>query len=318
MKIALGIVLALIIIVGVVFMSGLVYVISETQQVVITQFGEPIGNPITSAGLHFKMPLIQQAHYFDKRLLETDGEPNQIPTKDKKYLWVDTTARWRIADALKLLQAVRGESGAHQKLDDIINSATRNAISTHALIEVVRDSNRIIEAGENNKGVIVTDEALKRIGTGREKIEGIILEQAKELAPDYGIELVDVRIKRLNYIETVRKSVYQRMITERNRAAEKFRSEGEGKRAEIDGKREKELKLITSEAYRKAQGVKGKADAEATKIYAAAYSRDPEFYSLIKTLETYQKTIDEGTTLILTTDDDYYRYLKGVGSPDSK
>lgn len=312
MKITLIVMLA-IIIAAAGFLTGMMYTIDETEQAVITQFGKPVGNPITEAGLHFKKPFVQKVHYFDKRLLEWDGSANQIPTKDKKYIWVDNTARWKISDPLLFLQTVNNEQGAHSKLDDIINSATRDAITSNKLVEAVRNSNRIInkksKEGEPGGDIVVTDQALEPISIGRENIEIAILERAKELAPKYGIELVDVRIKRLNYIKGVREKVYGRMIAERNRAAEKYRSEGQGRRAEIDGERGKELKSLSSNAYRKAQILKGKADAEVTKIYAEAYSKDPEFYSFIKTLDTYKKSIDGNTTIILTTENDYFNEL---------
>ncbi|MDD5545746.1 MAG: protease modulator HflC [Candidatus Omnitrophica bacterium] len=292
------------------FATGAVYIVDEVHQVVITQFGKPIGNPITSSGLHLKRPFIQTAHYFDKRLLDWDGDPNQIPTRDKKYIWVDTTARWRIVDSLKFLQSVGNEIGAQGRLDDIINSATRDVVTSHLLVEAVRDSNRILETKIEGEDLIVTDEALERISVGRELLEKAILDKAKVLAPQYGIEIDDVRIKRINYVEDVRNKVYDRMIAERKRAAEKYRSEGQGKSAEIEGQVAKELKEISSEAYRKAQLVIGKADAEAVSIYGKAYSQDPGFYSFLKTLETYKETIDGNSTVILTTDSDYYKYLK--------
>lgn len=311
MKTIIGIVSVIAILVIAVFLSGAVYIIDETRQVVITQFGDPVGDPITGAGLHFKLPFIQQVHFFEKRLLEWDGDPNQIPTKDKKYIWIDTTARWRIGDALKFLQSVTNEIGAHARLDDIVNSATRDVITNHLLVETVRNSNRISEVGEDmGDDVIVTEEAVEHIEVGRETLASMILEKAQKLAPQYGIELVDVRIKKINYVEAVRLKVYERMIAERKRAAEMYRSEGQGKRAEIDGERGKELKVITSEAYRQSEILRGKADAEAIKIYAEAYSKDPEFYSFSKTLETYRDTIDEKSTIILTTDSEYYKYLK--------
>ena len=308
----LGIFVVLVILVIAAFGSGALFIIDETKQVVITQFGKPVGQPISSAGLRFKTPFIQQAHYFEKRILNWDGDPNQIPTKDKKYIWVDTTARWKIIDALKFLQSVGNEMGAHSRLDDIINSATRDAVTNHLLVDAVRDSNRILESKELGEDAIFADEALERIEVGRQQLTRAILEKTKVLAPQYGIEIVDVRIKRVNYVEDVRNKVYDRMIAERKRAAEKYRSEGQGKSAEISGQVGKELKQITSEAYRQAQGVVGKADAEAINIYAQAYSQDPDFYSFLKTLETYQKTIDEKSTIILTTDSDYYKYLKGL------
>jgi len=296
-----------------IFASGTVYIINEGQQVVITQFGRPVGDPIILAGLHFKQPFIQEAHYFEKRLLDWDGDPNQIPTRDKKYIWVDTTARWKIVDALKFLQSVGSEMAAQGRLDDIINSATRDVVTGHLLVEAIRDSNRILESNPEGEDVIVTDEALERIEVGRKMLEGLILEKAKVLAPQYGIEIVDVRIKRVNYIDAVRNKVYDRMIAERKRAAEKYRSEGQGKAAEIEGQVAKELKVITSEAYRQAQIIIGKADAEAISIYAGAYSQNPDFYSFMKTLETYKETIDAASTVILTTDSDYYKYLKSLG-----
>lgn len=294
------------------FALGVIYIINEGQQAVITQFGKPVGKPVTSAGLHFKQPLIQEAHYFDKRLLVWDGDPNQIPTKDKKYIWVDTIARWKIIDALKFLQSVGNEINGQGRLDDIINSATRDVVTSHLLVEAVRDSNRILESRIEGDDMIVTDEALERIEVGRKMLEGAILEKAKVLAPQYGIDIVDVRIKRVNYVEDVRNKVYDRMIAERKRAAEKYRSEGQGKSAEIEGQVAKELKAITSEAYREAQVITGKADAEAINIYAAAYSQNPDFYSFMKTLETYKDTIDEKSTVILTTDSDYYKYMKSL------
>ncbi|MFH1355398.1 MAG: protease modulator HflC [Candidatus Omnitrophota bacterium] len=292
------------------FFSGALYIVNETKQVVITQFGMPVGEPVTSAGLHFKIPFIQIAQYFEKRLIDWDGDPNQIPTKDKKYIWVDTTARWRIIDSLKFLQSVGNEIGAYSRLDDIINSATRNVITGHLLVDAVRDTNRILESKQVGEDVIVTEEALERIYSGREILTRAILEKARPLAPQYGIEIVDVRIKRINYVEDVRNKVYDRMITERKRAAEKYRSEGRGKSAEIEGQVGKELKQITSEAYRQSQILRGEADAEAINIYAQAYSEDPEFYSFMKTLETYQTTVDENSTIMLTTDSEYYKYLK--------
>ena len=308
----IGIVILVAAVVIIAFVSGIIYVVDETQQVVITQFGRPVGKPITSAGLHFKKPIIHHTHYFEKRLLEWDGDPNQIPTKDKKYIWVDTVARWKITDALKFLQSVGNELGMQARLDDIINSATRDIITRHILVEAVRNSNRILESKAEGEDIIVTDEALEHIKVGRETLEQTILEKAKILAPQYGIEIKDVRIRRMNYVEAVRNKVYDRMIAERKRAAEKYRSEGMGKSAEIEGQTAKGLKEIQSEAYRQAQIIMGKADAEAITIYGDAYSQDPEFYSFLKTMDTYKTTIDDKSTVILTTDSDYYKYLKSL------
>ncbi|MFH0913611.1 MAG: protease modulator HflC [Candidatus Omnitrophota bacterium] len=308
----IGFAVVLFILVIIAFASGAIYIVGETQQVVITQFGKPIGRPVTAAGLHLKKPFIQQAHYFEKRLLDWDGDPNQIPTKDKKYIWVDTTARWKVLDALKFLQSVGNEMGAHGRIDDIINSATRDVITRHLLVEAVRNSNRILETKVEGEDVIATDEALEKIGVGRHLLENAILGKSQVLAPQYGIEIRDVRIKRINYVDAVRDKVYDRMIAERKRAAEKYRSEGHGKSAEIEGQVVKELKEITSEAYRQAQMLVGKADAEAITIYGKAYNQNPQFYAFLKTLETYKETIDDKTTLVLTTDSDYYKYLKSL------
>ena len=314
MKKIISIIIFSAIIITLLVISGAVYIIDETRQVVITQFGEPIGKPITTAGLHFKIPFIQIANYFEKRILEWDGNPNQIPTKDKRYIWVDTTARWKIVDALKFLQSVSNEIGAHARLDDIIDSATRDFVTNHNLVEAVRDTNRII----NEKAMSADDDEsfdqisveIEKIGFGRDTLTRGILKEASKIVPQYGIELIDVRIKRINYVSDVQKKVFERMISERKRAAEKYRSEGQGRRAEIEGQMEKELNQIQSEAYKIAEEIKGKADAEAINIYANAYNKDPEFYAFTKTLDTYKKTIDENTLIILTTDSEYFTYLK--------
>ncbi|OGX33885.1 MAG: HflC protein [Omnitrophica WOR_2 bacterium RIFCSPHIGHO2_02_FULL_52_10] len=296
--------------------GGAVFTVDETQQVVLTQFGELVGQrPITAAGLYFKLPFVQTANYFDKRILDWDGDADQIPTREKRLIWVDTTARWRIADALKYMQRIRTEPSAQTRLDDIIDAKTREVISSHMLIEVIRNSNRLIEQGETESLGQVSAEfgatALEPITKGRKELSLIILNRAAEAVRDYGIELVDVKITRINYVTEVQQKVYERMISERKRAAEQFRSEGQGKKAEIEGQMAKELEEIRSQAYRKAQEIKGKADAEAIKIYADAYKNDPEFYSFLKALETYRKTITEDTTLMLTTENDLYEYLRG-------
>jgi membrane protease subunit HflC len=294
-----------------IILSSSFYTVDMTEQVVITQFGEPVGDPLTTPGLHVKIPFIQKVNTFEKRLLEWDGDPNQIPTKDKKYLWVNTYARWRIVDPLKFLQSVHDELGAHSRLDDIIDAATRDYITSHLLIEVVRNSNREM-AIAGTELELAEEVLMHQIEWGREEVTRQILEQASQVVPEYGIEMVDVRIKHINYVEEVRRKVYERMISERKRIAEKYRSEGQGKKAEIEGQREKELQRITSEAYRTAQEIIGQADAKATKIYAAAYNKDPEFYSYVKTLETYEETLGGGSWLLLTTDSDYLQYLKST------
>lgn len=306
---------AILLIVVLLFASGALYTIDQTQQVVITQFGEPIGKPITEAGLHFKIPFIRQAHYFEKRILQWDGDPNQIPTKDKRYIWVDTTARWHIKDPLMFLQSVTNETGAHARLDDIVDSATRDFITNHKLVEVVRNTNRLVEEGaaENaDPDAMAIDETLEKINIGRETLTRGILAEASRIVPQYGIELIDVRIKRINYVSEVQTKVFERMISERKRAAERYRSEGQGKRAEIEGQMGKELKEIESEAYKTAEEKKGRADAQAIHIYASAYNKDPEFYAFTKTLNTYNDTVDKDTVIILSTDSDYFEYLKNT------
>ncbi len=276
MKKILFIITSAIIIIVLLMLTGAMYTIDETQQVVITQFGKPIGRPIMDAGLHFKMPFVQQANYFEKRILEWDGSPNQIPTKDKRYIWVDTTARWKIVDALRFLQSVGNEIGAHARLDDIIDSATRNFITSHNLVEAARNTNRIIEERAIDIDIEEIDIGqaagkLEKIEFGRDGLTRGILKEASKMMPQYGIELIDVRIKRINYVSEVQKKVFERMISERKRAAEQYRSEGQGKKAEIEGQMEKGLKQIGSEAYKVAEEIKGKADAEAIAIYADAY-----------------------------------------------
>jgi membrane protease subunit HflC len=293
----------------IVILLSALYTVSETNQVIITQFGEPIGGAITSPGLHVKAPFIQKANYFEKRWLEWDGDTNQIPTKDKKYIWVDTYARWRISDPLVFFQRVRDERGAQSRLDDIIDGETRNAIANFDLIEIVRSSNREFELTEE-AAILDISSVIPKINTGREKIAQIILEKTSQITPQFGVELKDVRIKRVNYVDEVQQKVFDRMIAERKRIAAKYRSEGDGKSAEIRGEKERELKRIQSEAYRKAQEIKGKADAEATRVYADAYNLDPEFYQFMKTLETYVATLDKDTWLLLSTDNEFLKYLK--------
>ncbi len=294
-------------------LSSAIYTIDMTQQVVITQFGRPIGDPINEAGIHIKMPFIQNVTYFEKRLLEWDGNPSEILANDKKFILVDTYARWKITDPLKFFKSVVDENGAQTRLDNVIEAATRDMITTNVLIEVVRNSNRKMAISEIEADV-GAEAVVDSIHVGRTKIAKRILNASKDKVNEYGIELVDVRIKRLNYIRDVREKVFERMIAERLKIAEKYRSEGMGKKAEVEGEMEKELQQITSEAYRTAQEIKGKADAKAIKIYAQAYERDPEFYSFTKSLESYRQTLDEKTWLILSTDSDYLKYLKDVNA----
>lgn len=293
-----------------IFLLTCTYTVDEREQVVITQFGKPIGEFKRKPGLYFKLPFVQMVNSFPKNLLEWDGDPGQIPTKDKTYLWVNTFARWRIVDPLKFFETVNNERSAQARLDDIIDPAVRNFVTSHPLIETVRMTNRKLDTFELGLEDIKEKSHLGEVKVGRDKITKGILEQAKPKLAQFGIELMDVKIKRINYVEEVRKSVYGRMIAERKQIAEKFRSEGQGEARKIEGEKEKELKKITSEAYRQAQEIKGKADAEATMIYAEAFNRDPEFYSFVKTLEIYKETLGKDNSLIISTDSDLFKYLK--------
>ena len=294
-----------------VVVSGTVYLVYETQQVIITQFGEPVGEPVKEPGLHVKLPFVQDANYFEKRFLEWDGDANQIPTKDKRFIYVDSYARWRITDPLLFFQRLRDELGAQSRLDDILDGETRNTVAKHNLIEVVRSTNREfavavdLEQGE-------TTEISKKIESGRAMLAQQVLESASRRTSDLGIEVLDFRFKRIEYVEEVQKEVYSRMISERNRIAEQFRSEGAGEAARINGEKDRELKVITSEAYRQAQEIKGRADAKATEIYAKAHGLDPAFYRFQKSMETLRQTIGEDTVLVLTTDGDLLRYLQAT------
>ncbi len=309
-KIRNGIVIALVAI-ALILLAGSVYIVSETNQVIITQFGEPVGGAVTTAGVHLKMPFIQKTHYFEKRWLEWEGDPNQIPTKDKKYIWVETYCRWRISDPLRFYQRVQDERGGLSRLDDIVDGEARNAVANYDLIEIVRSTNRTFEQSE--EAPLTDTSVLAKIELGREKIAHIILEKADKIVPEFGVEIRDVQIKRVNYVEEVQKKVFERMIAERQRIASKYRSEGDGKSAEIRGQKERELKRIQSEAYRKAQEVMGKADAEATRIYAQAYNLDPELYAFLKTLESYRTSLAKETWLLLSTDSEFLKFLKSSG-----
>jgi membrane protease subunit HflC len=287
-----------------------IYTVTETEQVILTQFGKPVGGVVKTAGLHLKVPFIQTIHRFDKRWLEFDGDPNEIPTRDKKYIWVDTYARWRISDPLRFFQAVRDERGGQSRLDDIVDGETRNAIASYDLIEVVRSTNRGFNVAEELAGIGAV-EAMARIETGRSRIAEQVLAKAAAITPQFGIELKDVRFKRLNYVDSVQQKVFERMISERRRIAERSRSEGQGRAAEIRGQKERDVLAASSVGYRDAQEVKGKADAKATSIYARAYGRDAEFYRFTKALETLQAGLDAKTWLLLSTDAEVLRPLKG-------
>jgi len=315
MKTAVKVILGVLALTVLLVLAGTFYSLEEGQQAVIVQFGRPVGRPVTEAGLHVKLPFVQDVRRFEKRLLIWDGDPNQIPTKGREFIWVDTTARWRIADAKKFLESVATEAGARSRLDDIIDSVVRDQVSASELVELVRSASWEVPPGEILEEVPaeVREELKKQVTRGREEITRVILTEARKIIPQYGIELVDVRIKRLDYVESVREKVYARMISERKRIAARFRSEGEGRSAEILGTMEKELRQIRSTAYRRVQEVRGKADAEATRVYGNAYNRDPEFYAFSRTLEAYKEGQNKNSTLILTTNSDYYRYLKDAG-----
>jgi membrane protease subunit HflC len=303
--IALGVLLGI----GAIVLAGAVYRVGEAEQVIITEFGEPVGGPVTAPGLHLKKPFVQAANYFDKRFLEWDGDPNQVPTRDKRFVYVDCFARWRITDPLLFFQRLRDEAGAQSRLDDILDGETRNTVARHDLIEVVRSTNRPFAATEELAGG-GPEQAAEKIQFGRRALDKEVLTAAAARTADLGIEILDFRFKRISYVEAVQKEVFSRMISERKRIAEQYRSEGAGEAARISGEKERELKAITSEAYRRSQEIRGRADGQAADIYAQAYNRDPEFYRFLKTMETFRDTMDESTLLVLTTDGDFLRYLE--------
>ena len=294
------------------------YTVSETEQIIVTQFGKPVGQPVSTAGLHFKLPFIQEVTRIEKRILAWDGRPNEMPTKDKTYIVVDTFGRWRIKDAKQFFLRLRDERSALSRLDDILGSETRNAIAKHELIEVIRTTkdrepvrDAALAEAPGSIGILYP------IAKGRARIEEEIFTKAAEKLFDFGIELLDVRFKRINYNESVRQRIYERMISERQQIAERFRSEGAGEAAKILGKKERDLLEVESRAYKRVQEIRGAADAQATQIYASAYNQSPEsvaFYEFIKTMETYQQMLDQNSTLILTTGSDIFKYLKNVDS----
>ncbi|MCB2188610.1 MAG: protease modulator HflC [Deltaproteobacteria bacterium] len=301
--------------------SSSFFTVQAGFQAILTQFGKPVGEPYTEAGLYFKLPLIQEVHTFEKRLLKWDGSPNQIPTRDKKYIWVDTTARWRIKDPLKYLQTVSTERAALSRLDDILDSVVRDQVSSSLLVELVRSMDwephtrdqlgletlpEVVPGGEPQE----SDDTPRVIKQGRQLITRRMLAEAGKVTPQYGIELVDIRIKRINYVESVQKRVFERMVSERKRIASQFRSEGEGDKRRILGQMQKELAAIRSRAYKRAQEIRGVADGKVTTIFGQAYGQDPDFYALFKTLETYGQAGAGKTDILLSTDNYYYQYLK--------
>ena len=287
-----------------------IYMVKETEQVVITQFGKPVGQAKITPGLKLKVPFIQKTNYFEKRYMEWDGDPNQVPTKDKKFIFVDAYARWQITDPLQFFKRLTDERGAQSRLADILDGETRDYIAGHNLEEIVRSENRTpISSG------LIGEEAgdtLSDIETGRLAIEKMILTSSNDKVKDLGIVILDVRIKRLNYVEEVRTQIYERMKSERFRIAERFRSEGQGEASKINGEKERDLKTIQSEAFRRAEEIRGKADARAASIYAGAYDQSASsrsLYGFMKSMETFRTTFDSTTTVILSTDSELYKYL---------
>jgi membrane protease subunit HflC len=321
-KIVIGVIVLVVILIS---FKSVFFELHEGRQAIITQFGKPIGEPVTEAGLHLKIPFIQEIRYVDKRILSWDGFPNQIPTKDKKYIKVDTTARWLVVDALKFIQTVRNEYGAKARLDAILDSATRDVISNHNLVEAVRNSNSIIDmivlkkkqlAEKKKKGEPVLEEEvtgeIENIAVGREELSQMIARSAGKELGSFGIKLIDVQLRRISYEKTVETKVYERMTSERQRIAQKIRSIGQGEKAKIQGRLKRDLQEIKSLAYKKAQIVKGKGQALATKIYAKALSKDPKYYQFIKSMDLYKNSIREDSKFLLSSEGDLFKYLKRV------
>jgi len=285
-----------------------IYIVDEGQQTILTQFGEPIGETKTEAGLYFKTPFIQKVRYFDKRILKWDGDPNEIPTNDKKYIWVDTTARWRIRDPLLFLQRMSSISRATLRLNDLVNGAVRDFVTKNDLAEIVRSS----DWNESFSSTTEQTATQKKVKVGRDRFSQLVLNNVEVVARDFGIEILDVLVKRVNYTQQVREKVYSRMISERQRIATQKRSEGEAKKAEILGDMERQLKKITSEAYKASQTIRGTADGKATAIYGKAYNKDPEFYAFFTTLQSYEATLKENTKLVIQADSEFYKYMKEI------
>jgi membrane protease subunit HflC len=305
--------LIVILVIAGVLLSASFYSVDETEQVIITQFGAPVGGAVTEPGLQMKVPFIQKVNRFDKRFLEWDGDQNQVPTKDKKFIFVDSYARWHITDPLQFFRRLRDERGAQSRLDDILDGETRNAVASHNLVELVRTSNR--EPDLEAEIFEAIEDSLETIEVGRDAIQEIVLELANERTSDLGIEVLDFRFKRINYVEEVRLTVYDRMISERNKIADLFRSEGQGEASRIEGEKERELLEIQSEAFRQAREIRGRGDAEAAAIYNNAYNRNTstrEFYDFIKAMEAYDTAFDGNTSIFLSTDSEFFKYLKAI------
>ena len=312
MKKAFGFIAAALVLIVLLFVTGTIYTVREDQQVILTQFGKPIGEPITEAGLHFKLPFIVKVNVIEKRILAWDGKSVAMPTRDKTYIQVDTFARWQIVNPLLYFETLRDERSALSRLDDILGSVTRNAVAKHDLLEVVRSTKD--RKPERTDLLIEKEAVFEPIKIGRREIENNLKKIAEDKLEDIGIKLLDLRFKRINYNKSVERQIYEQMISERQKIAERFRSEGAGEAARTMGKMEREVKRIESEAYLKIQSILGEADAESTRIYAEAYGGTPEresFYEFVKTLEAYDKILDENTTVILSTDSELFKLLKG-------
>jgi membrane protease subunit HflC len=304
-----SIIISLLVIIILIGLNSSVFIVQEKDQVVITQFGKPVGEAIIEPGMYFKLPFIQDANYFEKRYMEWNGAPNQVPTKDKKFIFVDTYARWQITDPLQFFKRLTNERGAQSRIDDILDGDTRNFIANNDIEEAVRTSNRIPESTDTE----IIGDSLAKIYVGRDKIQQMILVSANKQTMDLGIKILDFRFKRINYVQEVQAQVYERMKSERFRIADKFRSEGQGEASRINGEKERELKKIQSLAFRDAEMIKGKADATAASIYAKAYDRSSQsrnLYGFLKSMETFEKTFDEKTSIFISTDSELYKYLK--------
>jgi len=294
------------------------YTVSEVEQVIITQFGKPVGKPVTTAGLKFKLPFVQETNPIDKRILEWDGSPSDMPTKDKLYISVDLFARWRITDPLQYFLRLRDERSAQSRLDDILGSETRNAVAKHKLIEIIRttkDRQPVRDAMLSEAEKELKIGTLVPISKGRKLVEKQIFDEAAKKVRVFGIKLLDIRFKRINYNESVRPKIYERMVSERRQIAERFLSEGKGEAARIRGNRVRDLNKIESEAYRKVEEIRGLADAKATEIYSTAYNKNAQsvaFYEFTRTMQAYSSVIDEETTLVLSTGSDLFKFLKGM------
>lgn len=299
------------VVVALVLLFSSAFIVNETQQVVITEFGKPIGDPITEPGIYFKMPFVQKVNAFDKRYMEWDGDRAQVSTKEKQLIFVDTYARWQITDPLQFFKRLKNERGAQSRIDDILDGETKDYIAKNKIRDIVRSSNRTPVQSELIDGEL--KDSLVNIEVGRTQIQQEILKSANQQAADLGIVILDFRFKRVNYVQDVKNRVYDRMKSERNNIATKFRSQGQGEASRINGEKERELKTIQSEAFRRAEEIKGRADAEAASIYAKAYNKSnssKELYNFLKSMETFQNTFDDNTSVILSTESDVFKYLK--------